>query len=145
MRALFTLNNPQYKVDYAEFDMHINDERQFIFATLDGILTDENGKKGILEIKTANISSRSARNEWQDRIPDHYYVQILHQMLATGFDFAIVYAMLNFIDGKSRLQSYTFYRYDECFEDMDYLLEKEVEFWQLVQSKKRPALILPEI
>lgn len=30
-------------------------------------------------------------------------------------------------------------------EDIAYLKEKEIAFWQAVQTKIRPALILPEI
>lgn len=53
IRELFKLSAAdRYTVDYAEFDMHINDKYPFIFATLDGILTDKDGRKGILEVKT---------------------------------------------------------------------------------------------
>ena len=68
-----------------------------IFATLDGDLTEkDNGRKGILEIKTTEIKRQSQWKEWSGTpaIPQHYYVQVLHQLLATGYDFAIVRAQI---------------------------------------------------
>ena len=34
------------------------------------------------------------REKWNDRIPDNYYIQCLHYLLATGWDFAILKAQL---------------------------------------------------
>ena len=42
-------------VGYDEFGMRHNKEHPFIFATLDGDLTDLAERRGILEIKTTEI------------------------------------------------------------------------------------------
>ena len=56
IRRLFELDFPQFHVDYDEFGMKANEpDCPFIFATLDGELTDQTGRKGILEIKTTEI------------------------------------------------------------------------------------------
>lgn len=56
IRRLFELDFPQHKVTYDEFGMIANEpDCPFIFATLDGELTDSDGRKGILEIKTTEI------------------------------------------------------------------------------------------
>lgn len=55
LRELFKQNYPDLTVDYHEFDMYVNDEYPFIFATLDGELTAPDGSRGILEIKTTTI------------------------------------------------------------------------------------------
>lgn len=142
-----------YTVDYSEFDMHINDEYPFIFATLDGVLTEKNGRKGILEIKTAETIKASDWDNWGDRktreerLPDQYYIQVLHQFIATGFDFAVVCAQIRRKEGNFwRLT--TIHRYierSECEQDIEHLLEEEKKFWECVKSGTKPPLILPRI
>ena len=51
LRELFKLDFPQFNVEYVENNMFINDRFPWAHASLDGWLTDENGRKGILEIK----------------------------------------------------------------------------------------------
>lgn len=148
LRELFRLDYPQFDVYYEEFNSWTNDNYPFAKASLDGWLTDKYGRKGIWECKTTEISSRTAREKWEDRIPDNYYCQLLHYFMVTEFDFAILKAQL-----KSRLQDgsillrtkhYTFER-KEVIEDIEWLTEKEQEFWEAVKQGKRPALILPNI
>jgi len=47
LRELFKLDFPQYKVEYVENNMWTNDKYPFAHASLDGWLTDGNGRKGI--------------------------------------------------------------------------------------------------
>ncbi len=95
IRRLFALDFPQYKVTYDEFGMIANEpDCPFIFATLDGELTDSDGRKGILEIKTTEIRRSLDRKKWDGQVPDYYYAQIVHQLLATGYDFAILKARI---------------------------------------------------
>ena len=68
LRELFRLDFPQYDIEYHEYRMYANDKYPFIFATLDGELTDESGKKGILEIKTTTIQNSSQWDEWNLQI-----------------------------------------------------------------------------
>jgi predicted phage-related endonuclease len=101
LRDLFILGYPEYLVSYIEYDVVNNPQYPFIFATLDGRLIEKaTGRKGILEIKTADLTgeNKSAGDfqkllgEWHKRIPEPYYIQVLHQFIATGFDFAILHA-----------------------------------------------------
>ena len=95
IRRLFELDFPQYKVTYDEFGMIANEpDCPFIFATLDGELTDSDGRKGILEIKTTEIRRSLDRKKWDGQVPDYYYAQIVHQLLATGYDFTILKARI---------------------------------------------------
>ena len=95
IRRLFALDFPQYKVTYDEFGMIANEpDCPFIFATLDGELTDSDGRKGILEIKTTEVRRSLDRKKWDGQVPDYYYAQIVHQLLATGYDFAILKARI---------------------------------------------------
>lgn len=149
IRELFALDYPQYSVIYGgAFDMVHNPEHPWLFATLDGRLRErETGRRGILEIKTTEILRSMAREKWRDGVPQNYYVQLCHQLLATGWEFAVLHAQLKRVwDGevKTERRSY-FVERAEIQDDLDYLLEKEIEFWGYVQRDEMPPLLLPEI
>lgn len=149
IRGLFVLEHPECLVDYHEFWMYLNGENDFMYATLDGELKDRNtGEKGILEIKTTTIHNSNQWNDWENRIPDSYYVQVLHQLACTGWNFAILkaYIMYTAKDGGNNvtIREYRIDRKDVVLE-IEYLLQKEREFIQYVRDKKEPPLILPRI
>ena len=147
LRELFKQDFPDYQVDYHEFWMYQNDKYPFIYATLDGELIAPDGSKGILEIKTTTIQNKSQWDEWEDKIPDSYYAQVLHQLVATGWSFAVLKAYIRYYkDGELRV-SIRHYRIDRKDKEaeMQYLIEHESKFWACVKSKTRPALLLPEI
>lgn len=148
LRALFALDFPQYKVDYAENNMWLNDALPFAHASLDGELTEiETGRKGILEIKTTNILQSMQKEKWNHRIPDNYYIQVLHYLMVTEFDFAVLVAQLKSeFDGELYKQTkhYKIER-SEVQADIEFLQSSEKTFWKQVQERKRPGLILPAI
>lgn len=147
LRELFKLDFPEYQVFYEENNMFLNDKYPFAHASLDGWLVDQEGRKGVWECKTTNILQSMQKEKWKDRIPDNYYIQILHYLMVTEFDFAILKAQLKSeFNGDIYLQTkhYKIERAD-VEEDIKYLESSEREFWMQVQERKRPALILPEI
>ena len=147
LRELFRQDYPEYQVDYHEFWIYRNDKYPFIFATLDGELIDESGRRGVLEIKTTTIQNRLQWDEWEGRIPDSYYAQVLHQLAATGWDFAILKAYIRYYkDGELRvaIRHYRIERRDVA-EEIDYLIDREAEFWNKVVHRIMPAVILPQI
>lgn len=147
LRELFKQDYPDYVVDYHEFDLYVNDTYPFIFATLDGEITTADGKRGILEIKTTTIQNKLQWDDWENKIPDSYYVQILHQLAATGWDFAILKAYIRYyVDGEVRvtIRHYRINR-EDVQADIDYLIEQESIFWRQVQNNEQPPLKLPTI
>ena len=156
LRELFALDFPRYEVSYGgAYDMVYHPQHGFIFATLDGrLLERETGRKGILEIKTTSILRSMQKEKWwsdgKPCIPQQYYIQILHQLLATGFDFAVLHAQLKYEYGdgvedvRSERRTYLIERTD-VLPDLDYLLAEEVKFWGYVQCGEMPPQILPEI
>ena len=149
IRELFALDYPQYEVSYGgAFDMIHNPDHPWLFATLDGRLVEkETGRLGVLEIKTTEILRSMAKEKWRDGVPQNYYVQLCHQLLATGWDFAVLHAQLKRVwDGevKTTRQTYFIERAD-IQDDLDYLLTEEIKFWGYVQRDQMPPLILPEI
>ncbi len=144
LRELFALDYPEIEVSYKDFDVRYNPEYPFIFATLDGDLTDGN-RKGVLEIKTANIMNATQYGNWKNQIPQNYFIQVVHQLLATEYDFAIVKAQLKWNCGdRTETQHYRIER-EEVLEDIDYLLQREILFWECVEQDRKPNLILPAI
>lgn len=63
LRSLFTLDHPEYKVEYFKDNMIRNEKYPWAHASLDGELTDQDGRKGILEIKTTNILQSMQREK----------------------------------------------------------------------------------
>lgn len=148
LRALFALDFPEYEVRYEEDNLFLNDRYPFAHASLDGWLVDQEGRRGVLEIKTTNILQSMQKEKWKDGIPDNYYTQVLHYLMVTEADFAILKAQLKteFPGELPRMQikHYLIERAD-VEEDIAYLAREEQRFWEHVKNGKRPALILPEI
>lgn len=147
LRELFALDYPEYVVNYVDNNLWLNDRFQFAHASLDGWLTDQNGRQGILEIKTTNILQSMQKEKWKDRIPDNYFIQVLHYLMVTGFDFAVLKAQLKFDFGGEIMCQVKHYKIErsEVEEDIKFLESSEQNFWKLVQEQKRPGLLLPEI
>ena len=147
LRELFKLDFPEYKVMYEPDNMWLNDRFPFAHASLDGWLVDQDGRQGILEIKTTNIMQSMQKEKWNQRIPDNYYIQLLHYLMVTEFDFAILKAQLKFDYGGDIVLHTRHYRIErsEVEADIEYLQSSEKTFWKQVQERKQPALILPEI
>lgn len=149
LRELFKLDYPQYEVKHNLNAMIWDKEYPFLFATLDGELIDkETGELGILEIKTTNILQSMQKEKWNDKIPDNYYIQILHYLMVTNYSFVVLKAQLKYnYNGEIRLNTkHYFINRKDVEEDIKYLRKREIEFWQeYVLKDKEPPLMLPVI
>lgn len=150
LRELFALDYPRFEVSYGgAYDMVHHPEHPFIFATLDGRLKEKaTGRLGVYEGKTTEILRSMQKEKWKDRIPDNYYVQVIHQLIATGWEFAVLNAQMKRVfDGDVRTETRRYFiERAEVQDDIDYLLTEEVKFWtEYVQKDLEPPLILPEI
>lgn len=150
LRELFALDYAhKYKVTYGgAYDMVRHPEYPFIFATLDGRLEEINtGRLGVYEGKTTEILRSMQREKWNDAIPQNYYIQLLHQMLASCRDFAVLNAQLKYEypdEIRCVTRRYPLERAD-VQSDLDYLLEEEIKFWRFVETDTMPPLVLPVI
>ena len=88
IRELYKLDHPEKFVEYVPNNIWLNDEKPFGHASLDGWITDENDRFGVLEIKTSEVMSKAAAEKWRGRIPDTYYIQLLHYFAITEAKFA---------------------------------------------------------
>ena len=147
LRELYKLDFPEYQVCYEENNMFLNGKYPFGHASLDGWLIDQNGRLGVWECKTTNILQSMQKEKWDHRIPDNYYIQILHYLLITEFDFAILKAQLKSEFGGEIYIQTKHYKIErsEVQADIDLLEASERKFWKQVQERRRPDLILPNI
>ena len=147
LRELFKLDFPKYKVMYKENNIWLNDKYPFAHASLDGWLEDEDGRKGILEIKTTNIVRSEQKEKWNNQIPQNYYAQVLHYFMVTEFDFAVLKAQLKFqFDNDVMLNvKHFFIERKDVEEDIEYLYKEEEKFAASVQKGRMPSLLLPDI
>ena len=147
LRGLFRLDFPQYRVEYVENNMFINDKFPWAHASLDGWLTDQEGRKGILEIKTTEILQSMQKEKWNNQLPQNYYCQLLHYMAVCEADFAVLKAQLKTVFGGVPYLQTKHYHIErkDVLEDIEYLMEEEKKFWHQVQTKKKPDLILPPL
>ena len=147
LRELFKLDFPDYKVGYIDNNLFLNSRYPWAHGSLDGWLQDPEGRTGILEIKTTEILQSMQKEKWKDRIPDNYYLQVLHYMMVMEADFACLKAQLKYdYDGDIYLQIRHYWIERQDVEnDIRILSEKEEEFWHHMQNGTRPATLLPEI
>ena len=148
LRELFKLDHPQYEVFYEENNLFLNDKYPWAHYSADGWLVEkETGRKGILEIKTTEILQSMQKEKWNKRVPDNYYLQVLHGLLVMEADFVIVKAQLKTVfDGVPYLQTkhYPIER-TEVEDDLEYLAKEEARFARHLTDGTRPNLILPMI
>lgn len=146
VRGLFTLEHPEMQMGYHEFDILQREDKPWMTCTLDGELTDENGKRGVWECKTVGIDRPSAWKEWDGAVKESYYCQILWQMAITQFDFAILTAYFRYKDKygnpTATIRNYRWER-DDLMDDIAYIEPKGDAFWKCVEERKKPPLILP--
>lgn len=148
IRRLFALDHPEYKVEYKANNNWTNTDYPFAQASLDGWLTDQDGRFGILEIKTTEIMRDKDWDKWKGTVPQNYFCQTLHYMAVLEAQFVELRAYIKYhSQGEKRyaIRDYHIER-SEVENDIDYLMGKEREFWyEHVEKNIPPALILPEL
>lgn len=150
LRALFALDHPELRLTYeSPYKIIRNEEHPFIFCSPDGELEElATGRKGGFECKTTEITNSRQWKEWDGQIPQHYYSQVVWQMLAADWEFVILLAQIKWTtrDGEKRkeIREYPIER-SEILEDIEHVKAKGIGFWGMVETKTRPPLILPEI
>ena len=100
--------------------MIIHKDYPYLFADVDGIVTDERGEKCIFEAKTA---SQYKAEQWEDGVPEEYILQVQHYLEVCGMDKAYIAALI----GGNKFVFHTIYRDEELIRN---LISREKEFWE---------------
>lgn len=124
------MNRTGLKVRQKHF-MMFHPEYPYLFADVDGIVTDENGEKCIFEAKTV---SQYREDEWKDgRIPEEYMMQVQHYLAVCGMQKAYIAALI----GGNHFVYHVINREEERIVE---LLKAEKHFWEYhVQQKICPT------
>ena len=128
LREMFRVKHPTMDVQYEENAILYSKKYEWMSYSPDGLIWD-GARAGILEIKTSFIRNSEMSNEWKERIPDSYYIQILHGLICTGYEFVDLIAELRFMDENSTIRQYHIER-KEVLDDIEWLLEKERINWR---------------
>lgn len=147
LRNLFRLDFPEYVVMYEPNNFVTNGLYPGCHVSLDGRLYDQDGRLGVLEIKTAEIQSAAQKKKWDDGIPQHYYIQLLHEMLITGAEFAVLCAQLKWTRDGDVLKVTKHYKLEQkdVEPDMQILTDAETKFVKCIKHDTPPDLILTAI
>lgn len=149
LRAFFKLDHPEYAVEFTPFKIIHPAELPYITCTPDGELLEKaTGRRGGLEIKTTEIRSSLGWNHWDNQIPDYYFAQVCHQMLAAGWEFVELLVQIKYVtkDGEDRkeVRHYKIERSD-CEADIAILQHEAETFWRCVEAGINPGLKLPNV
>ena len=107
-----------------------SDEHPFMQANLDGTCVHPEFGPCIFEAKTA---SAFKAGEWEDGIPDEYFLQVQHYMAVTGYGGCYIAALIG-----GNTFRWKFIPRDE--ELITMLVQLEADFWQHVQNETPPPL-----
>ena len=133
IRELFKINFPEYQMYYREFELLVDDEHDFMTASLDGELTHPELGKGVWEAKSTEPRNKEVLEEWNGSIPGSYFCQLIHNMMVSNYQYAILSALIlhRTYDGSLPNQENRNYFFDrkDVEEDISYLREKEIDFW----------------
>ena len=145
IRALFELDHKELKVGYVPENSWRNTKFPFAAASLDGWTVDGRNRTGILEIKTATITSGQQAQKWKDRVPDNYYCQVLFYLGVTEFEYVDLRANLKyqFPDSPLRIETRDYHiERSEVEEDIATIMEKAAEFAESLEKNIEPPLLL---
>ena len=132
------------KIFSGERIMLMSNHNPFMSCTLDGIdFTDDNNPI-IIEVKSVKFS----HGEWSDdKIPDYYFTQLLHQLAVTGWNEAILLVRFTRNEGwESASERMYHVKREDVQDQIDKLVRKESKFWnEYVVNKKRPPCRMPTL
>lgn len=110
-----------------EAQIAVHSELPWCFASPDRLT--ESGK--LLEIKTAGQWSQEWGPPGTNEIPEHYLIQVHHQMACTGWDYCDVAVLF----GREDFAIYCVPRNDALIAE---ILRREAEFWRWVEQRTPP-------
>ena len=132
------------KIFSGERIMLMSNHNPFMSCTLDGIdFTDDNNPI-IIEVKSVKFS----HGEWSDdKIPDYYFTQLLHQLAVTGWNEAILLVRFTRNEGwESASERLYHVKREDVQDQIDKLVRKESKFWnEYVVNKRRPPCRMPTL
>ena len=105
-------------------------EYPWMLANIDGLVTEPDGSKALLEIKTA--SSFKAK-EWEDGLPQEYYLQVQHYLAVCDLPKAYVVVLIGGND-------FRYFPVERDEDTIQMMIALEAEFWSFVEKREQPPV-----
>lgn len=136
---------PDWKLEWHEYDIITFKKYSLMGATLDGEILTADGKRGVLEIKTADATRRDSYDAWgPDYVPAPYMWQVAHQLIVTEADFALMLARIfrRRMNDPCPLVEERYYLFDRdwAMASEKEIVEAEKAFIDSVKENRRPRL-----
>lgn len=143
LRELFALKHPEYDVQYVSYCKLQSVSKPYRIYSPDGLIYEkETGRKGIYEGKTSLIQNMNTYfKEWVKGLPQNYFIQTLHGLLVTDFDFVILNAELRFAMNRNTEIVEHYFTKEEVIESLLELDKQEDEQWQYYEKGIKPPHI----
>lgn len=134
IRADFILDfEDVYEMQYMDNVTLQNIAHPYMLYSPDGLLIEkETGRKGIFEAKTHHIHDANDWNAWREGIGyNEYFIQVLHGLNVTGFDFVCLRAELKRSPIYKQVRTYIFDIEDEGIrESAQTVFDGVKDFWE---------------
>lgn len=136
IRAQFAHDHPGLKVVEPPKDnwLFVDEEKDYLTATPDGLLFDENGVLGVLEIKTRSTWNEGEVDDWAfNGIPQSYYIQTLHYcnvLNAKYVHYAIEFRIVQKGEVVKKILLYMHYSVEGKEKELKYLKSELINFYE---------------
>lgn len=124
-------NRRPVKVEHnTEQRISIHPHHEWMCCTLDAVAypTEDESNPGVVQAKNVD---RFMKHEWEDHVPEHYLVQLMHEIAVTGYSWGALVVLI----GGNEWRHFEFDRDDEL---IDLIIQKESEFWHEHVLKRIP-------
>lgn len=134
IRKLWELDNQtKYEIFHMPNTSFVSKEQPKLLYSPDGIIIEKKTKRfGLWECKTTFARNEEDLGTWNNQIPQQYYVQILHGLIVSGFDFVKLTVKIKVYEKSTKTNYYIMKDYhierSECTEDIEYLKKEEIKF-----------------
>ncbi|HPS93892.1 MAG TPA: YqaJ viral recombinase family protein [Deltaproteobacteria bacterium] len=117
-------------VHNTEQSISIHPVHDWMCCTLDAVAypLDDPKNGGVLQAKNVD---RFMKHEWEDRVPEHYLIQLMHEIAVTGLKWGALVVLI----GGNEWRSYEFDRDEDL---ISLIIEKESAFWHENVLKRIP-------
>ncbi|SFU39526.1 YqaJ viral recombinase family protein [Alicyclobacillus macrosporangiidus] len=106
-------------------------EHDFMIADIDRLVHIPGRGWGVLEVKCTGARHSG---DWEDdKVPDHYMLQLQHYLAVTGLEFGFFAVLI----GGQKYHQVEVERDDQL---IDYLVQIEKDFWHCVETRTPPEL-----
>lgn len=102
-----------------EQELSIHPDHEWMICTLDAEVDCPRRGPGVLECKNVGAWMKG---EWEDRVPDHYLVQLMHNIAVKGYKWG---ALAVLIGG----QTFRYFDFDRDDDLIKVIMDKEAAFW----------------